>query len=214
MIIENSEVILSIAYFPPIQYFSKLIVYDSVIIEQFENYTKQSFRNRCEILSPSGIQTLSIPVEKISGSKQQIKDVKIDYSKHWQSNHFKSIQTAYFSSPFYEFYIDALKGFFERKYIFLFDFNIEIIQTLLNEMQIEKPLKYSEYFQNNYHFSDFRNKIHPKINISEDSQFKPVRYIQVFFDTFEFLPNLSIIDLLFNEGPYTPQILKMTNELK
>ena len=138
--------ILSTAYFPPVQYFSKILNCDNIIIEQHENYTKQSYRNRCEILSPNGKQTLSIPVIKNSGNKQLIKDVKIDYKNDWQSLHLKALKTAYLSSPFFEFYIDAFLSFFEKKHNFLFDLNHEIINTILFELQINKSLKFSKEY--------------------------------------------------------------------
>ncbi len=206
-----NNVILSIAYFPPIQYFSKILNYESIIIEQHENYTKQSYRNRCEILSPGGKQTLSIPVEKISGNKQLIKDTKIDYKNNWQAIHLKSLQAAYLSSPFYEYYTDAFRVFFEKKFTFLFDFNIEIIQTLLSEIQIKKQINFSELFISDCKFSDFRNTIHPKKKFQiKDINFIPTKYTQVFFDKFDFVPNLSVLDLLFNEGPNAENVLRQS----
>jgi hypothetical protein len=200
--------ILSSAYFPPIQYFSKVVGFNSLTIEQYENYAKQSYRNRCRILSPSGIQSLSIPVGKISGKKQLVKDIKIDYTLNWQSNHFKSIQTAYFSSPFYEYYIDAFLPFFKKKTVFLFDFNQEIIDMLLHEMQIKRTIVFSESFQPEYQIPDYRTTIHPKTEHSSDKEFISIPYTQVFFDKFDFAPNLSIIDLLFNEGPAAINLLE------
>ena len=210
-----NNVILSTAYFPPVQYFSKILNYDSVIIEQHENFSKQSYRNRCNILSPNGKQTLSIPVEKISGSKQLIKNIRIDYKNDWPGIHFKSLQTAYLSSPFYEFYIDAFKPFFEKKYKFLFDLNLEIIQTILSEIQIAKQPELSKQYNASYNFPDFRNIIHPKEKFqTEDRTFKPIKYAQVFSDKYGFIANLSVLDLLFNEGPNTENILKQTFQLQ
>ncbi len=190
--------IFSAAYFPSIGYFSELINSETVIIEKYENYIKQTYRNRCEILSPGGKQTLSIPVVKKSGQKQLIKNVKIDYKNDWQSLHLKSLKTAYLSSPFFEFYIDAFFPFFEKKYTFLLDYNIEILQKLLSELEINKKLTFTEEYKTEYSFPDFRNLIHPKKNYSK---FNFKKYTQVFFDRFDFVPNLSILDLLFNEGP-------------
>ncbi len=197
---KNNNVILSSAYFPPIQYFSNILKVENIIIEQHENYSKQSYRNRCEILSPNGKQTLSIPVIKNSGSKLCIKDVKIDYKNDWQNIHLKSLQTAYLSSPFFEHYIDALMPFFEKEYDFLFDLNLEIIKTLLSELQIDKTINFSKEYKSEYNFPDFRNSIHPKKKFQTED-FTTQNYTQVFFDKFDFEPNLSILDLLFNEGP-------------
>jgi len=204
----NHNVIVSIAYFPPVQYFSQIVNSDKIIIEQYENYTKQSYRNRCEILSPNGKQTLSIPVIKNSGNKQLIKDVKIDYKNDWQSVHLKSLQTAYLSSPFYEFYIDALMPFFKKQFTFLFDFNFEILQTLLSELEIKCKIIFTETYIKDYDFPDFRNSIHPKKKFqTAEIHHSAKKYTQVFFDKYDYIPNLSIVDLLFNEGPNTLNFL-------
>ena len=205
---KNNNVILSSAYFPSVQYFSKILNYETIIIEQNENYSKQSYRNRCEILSPNGKQTLSIPIIKQSGNKQLIKDVKIDYKNDWQDIHLKSLQTAYLSSPFFEHYIDALIPFFKKQYTFLFDLNLEIIETLLKELQIDKTINFSKEYKTQYNFLDFRNSIHPKKKFQTES-FKAQKYIQVFFDKFDFVPNLSVLDILFNEGPNLENVLEL-----
>ncbi len=206
--LQPKQTIFSIAYFPPVHYFYELCNAEQVLIEQFENYTKQSYRNRCEILSPNGKQILSIPVIKKSGEKQIIKDIRIDYKNNWQAIHLKSLKTAYLSSPFYEFYIDALKIFFEKKYTFLFDFNLEIIQTLLSELGINKELLLSNNFQKQVSGKDLRHTIHPKKAIKEYfPHYKAKTYTQVFFDRYSFVPNLSVLDLLFNEGPNTEYFL-------
>ena len=206
-----NNAILSTAYFPPVQYFSKILNYDNIIIEQHENYTKQTYRNRCEILSPNGKQTLSIPVIKKSGNKQFIRDVKIDYKNDWQSLHLKALKTAYLSSPFFEYYIDSVLSFFKKKYIFLFDINLEIIDTILSELQINKSLNFTKAYKTDYDYPDFRNSIHPKEKFQiKDKSSKTLKYPQVFFEKFDFIPNLSILDLLFNEGPNTENVLKQS----
>ena len=203
--------ILSSAYFPPIQYVSKVLSYETVLIEAHENFSKQSYRNRCEILSSNGKQTLSIPVIKQSGSKQNIKDIKIDYTEDWQSIHLKSIQAAYFSSPFFEYYIDAFIPYFKKEFTYLFDLNLQVLDTLLTELQIEKKVILSESFQNELSYDDYRNSIHPKLKFrSTDKMYKDTEYIQVFSEKFEFIPNLSILDLIFNEGPNFENVLKQS----
>jgi len=199
---KEGKIILSTAYFPPIYYFSKLLNANKIYIEQNEHYSKQSYRNRCDILSPNGKQSLSIPVKKHTGVKQIIKNVKIDYKNDWQSLHLKSIKTAYLSSPFFEFYIDAFMPFFEKKFTYLFDFNKIITETILNEIQIIKAVELTNSYQQIYDYGDFRESIHPKNDQwKNDLDFKSNSYTQVFYKRFEFIPNLSILDLLFNEGP-------------
>ncbi len=188
--------ILSSAYFPPVEYFSKIIKSDILIIEKYENYSKQSYRNRCNILSPNGIKSLTIPIKKISGKKILIKDIEIDYSIDWQKNHFKSLYVSYKSSPFYEYYIDAFIPFFNKKYKFLLDFNTSILSKLLSELGIDKKNKYTTEFMKKYPQNDFRYTIHPKI---KPEQFQK-EYTQVFSEKLNFSENLSILDLLFNEG--------------
>ncbi len=197
------NVLLSIAYFPPIIYFSKLIKYENIFLEKYENYKKQSYRNRCVIYGANGLQTLSIPVKKISGKKIKITDVEIDYTNDWQKNHFRSIDSAYRSSPFYEFYIDAFKIFFSKKYKYLFDMNLEIIRTVISEIEETKNINFTKKFVFNTDLDDFREAIHPKNKIHNVPDFYINEYTQVFSEKFGFKENLSILDLLFNEGTTT-----------
>lgn len=195
--------ILSTAYFPPIQYISKLIRHRNVIIEKHENYSKQSYRNRCIIYSANGVQTLSIPVKKKTG-KVIITDIEIDYTENWQTIHLRSIDSAYRSSPFYEFYIDAFLAFFKKKYKFLIDLNIEITHKILNEIEEKSDISFSNKYIDSEEENDFRETIHPKKNKqTKDTDFVLKPYTQVFSDKFGFKENLSILDLLFNEGPNT-----------
>jgi hypothetical protein len=217
MVSENTA-LLSTAYFPPIQYFSKVFKYDRVIIEQHENYTKQTYRNRCHILGANGVLGLTIPILKFSGVKIKIKDVRIDYDKPWQRLHYKSIESAYRHSPFYEFYIDDIKHFFEKKFSFLVDLNLQIHEVLCELLQIKSSCKLSEYFYppNDRAGNDFRYMIHPKSQFEKpDVFFTHVEYYQVFKDRHGFRPNLSALDLIFNEGPNAIVILeKSTQALK
>lgn len=201
----NKTSLISTAYFPPIQYFHEIANSDVILLERHENYIKQSYRNRCKILSANGVQTLSIPIKKKSGQKTKILDTRIDYSENWQSVHFKAIATAYQKSPFYEFYIDAFMKFFKNKYKFLFDFNRQIIETLISEIELDKKINFTDKYENLCpDKTDLRNIIHPK---SKKNDFSCKKYQQVFNNKFNFVDNLSIIDLLFNEGTNTYSFL-------
>lgn len=201
--------VLSSAYMPPIQYLTKFILSD-VAIEQHENYIKQSFRNRCTILAANGPMSLTIPVVKVHGEKIPIMEVLIDYDLPWQKQHFKSIESAYKNSPYYDYYIDDLRKFFEQRYEKLFELNQQLLDKLLSIIGISKSYTLTSSFERNLaNHTDLRNGISPKANHQTyDPHFSSATYYQVFADRYGFTPNLSIIDLLFNEGPLTLSILE------
>jgi hypothetical protein len=205
----NETAILSTAYMGPVQYFTKFILYSKIYIEQHETYLKQSFRNRCYICGTNGRMTLIIPVKKPYNSTK-IKDILIDYDTHWQRIHWNSIVSAYRSSPFFEFYEDDLKGFYVNKEKTLLDFNQKILQLLLGLLEIDRETNLTESFQRKYaHETDFRLSINPKKRLAvKDDRFVPYRYNQVFIEKHGFITDLSIIDLLFNEGPNAKEILR------
>ena len=195
--------IFSTSYFPPIEFFIRISGKKEILLEGNEYYLKQTYRNRCNILTNQGVMPLTIPVKKVNGNKTLIKDIEIDFDTEWQSIHLKSIDTAYSSSPFYEFYIEDFIIFFEKKYKYLLDFNTMILEKLFEEFEIEKKIKFTEFFENNYN-DDFRNSINPKI-IQNSIHFKD--YSQV-FTQFGFVKNLSVLDLLFNEGTNSYKFLE------
>ena len=202
--------LFSIAYLGPVRYFSKFLLHDSIVIEKHEHYSRQTYRNRCEIYGANGRISLSIPVKKGDEHKTLIKDVRIEYDKRWQKLHWKSIESAYRSSPFYEFYFDDLIRFYSKKEKFLFDFNYGILMTVLELVEMPVEIKFSEEFipVQQSPSSDYRDTIHPKKNNQADPLFHPAKYNQVFGDKHGFQDNLSILDLIFNEGPNTVEILK------
>ena len=204
---------LSTAYFPNIQYMSKFFLEKTIQIEAFENFQKQSYRNRTEILSANGKLSLFVPIVKSKSSKTAIRDVEIDYATDWQKQHFKSIESAYNSSPFYEYIIDDFSFVFDTQEKYLFDLNQKILEQILIYLQVEKSYKLSsDFFADLEH--DFRNSIHPKLKMQkEDAHFHSNKYYQTFNDKFDFIENLSILDLLFNEGVQAISILKKATKV-
>lgn len=197
----NQLTILSTAYLAPIQYYSKLKNYSNCVIEHFENIPKQTFRSRCDIYSPNGILTLSIPLVK-RNQRQIIKDVKISNDYNWQKLHWRSLESCYRRSPFFEYFEDDLQAFYlEKKFDFLIDFNEHIQQEILTLLKLKPNYSFTtEYHKTYSDADDFRNIISPKKPISLDPDFTPPTYIQVFENKQGFIPNLSIVDLLFNQG--------------
>jgi len=200
---KNDTVILTTAYLPAIQYMAKIISYKNIVIEINETYSKQSYRNRSVILSCNGLLSLTIPVVKTNGNSTLTKDIRIDNSTNWQKNHWKAIESAYRNSAYYEFVADVLAPLYSAKEHFLIDFNRKLIEEILVFLGIRKQLAKSDDFVKYYpeDVDDFRTTIHPKSQLqAPDNDFLPVKYFQVFSDRFNFYPNLSVIDLLFNEG--------------
>ncbi len=208
----SSRVLLNTAYFPPIQYFSKIVKYNKVLIEQYESYGKQSYRNRCDIYGANGKLTLSVPVIEGARKKVLTKDVKIEYITNWQKIHFKSIESAYSRSPFYEYYIDDIEPLFNKNFNYLLDFNNRILEVINEILDISPEIRMTDdYIVDIEDISDWREGIHPKKNRrKEDIEFCPTEYTQVFSDKGGFVPNLSILDLVFNMGPESLDYIEST----
>lgn len=201
---KNSKALLATSFFAPIQYYAKLVEYPEIVIEKWEHYSKQSYRNRCNILGANGVLALSIPVVKATNKKVLTKDVKISYDTNWQKLHWKGIEAAYKSSPFYEYYIDDFERFFTQKWDCLLEFNNEIQTEILGILEIGPNIQFTDDFIEfgTSEFDDFREIIHPKASKSgTDNAFSANKYTQVFGDKFGFIENLSILDLIFNMGP-------------
>lgn len=192
--------VFSSCYLPPIVYFKHWITANEIVIDVNEFFVKQTYRNRCTILGADGKLDLIVPIHK-RNSKQLMKEVKISYDDNWKKNHWKSIESAYRSSPYFEFYEDEFFGFYhEKNYELLVEFNMDLIRLILKLLKKQDEFELSKnYVEQTDGVIDFRNEISPK-NKSLN-EFKQPEYIQVFSDKLGFQKNLSIIDLLFNEGP-------------
>jgi hypothetical protein len=199
----NLPVLLSTAYLPNIQYVSKILHYKKIIIDVHETYLKQSFRNRCQISSANGILDLSIPIIKPDGNKTKTKDIEIEYVTNWRQIHWRALVSAYKNSPFFEIFEEELAHIFVTKEKYLIDFNQKILQQLFNLLGATLQIEMSDnYITDKDSEFDFRNSIHPKKRMQKsDPNFVPREYYQVFNKKMNFLPNLSFIDLMFNEGP-------------
>lgn len=205
----NPQILLSSAYFGPIQYFARFVLGKSVGIEQCEHYLKQSYRNRCIIMGANNAMALVVPVKKPKGNKTIVKDVLIDYDTDWQKNHLQSIKSAYKNSAFFEHYYTDYFSLIKKKTKYLVDMNAEILEITLQHLDIKAEIQYTEkYFEDFDHIEDYREIIHPKSDIVADPSFKPPDYIQVFSDRHGFMPNLSILDLIFNTGPEAAFLLR------
>ena len=193
------RVCLTSAYLAPVEYYVALANAETVFLEQFDSYEKQTYRNRCNIQTANGVIALTIPVEKPSGLKVLTRDIRISGHNDWQIQHWRSIESAYNSTPFFEYYKDDFQPMYEKKWDFLWDFNLELQAKVLELLDLQPELKFTESYQMHLNESivDLRDKIHPKKQCFVGS-LKP--YYQVFEQRFGFQENLSIIDLLFNMG--------------
>ena len=196
------SVLLSTTYFGPVQWYQKLHRADETWIERCETFQKQTYRNRCIIATTQGMQVLTVPVERPSAlhaSLATIKDVRISDHGDWRRLHWNALQSAYGESPFFEYYEDDLRPFFERRWTFLLDFNEDIRQKMCELIDIRPQVHYTNDYVRETG-NDYRNAIQPK-HPAPDADFQPRPYYQVYRQKHGFLPNLSILDLLLNMGP-------------
>ncbi|MNX17871.1 WbqC-like protein family protein [compost metagenome] len=200
------NILLHPTYFPSISHFAAMAQSEQITFEIEDNFQKQTNRNRTYIYSPNGIQLLNIPVKHSKLSHQKTKDIQIENDFDWQKQHFKSLEAAYRSSPFFEYFEDDIRPLFEKKHTFLLDLNFETLDFVTKSMRMK--LDYTtttEYFHevNTNLVSDFRFLANGK---KDTSLFES--YTQVFDDKYGFINNLSILDLLFNEGKFAIDYLK------
>ncbi|MCP4437491.1 MAG: WbqC family protein [Aureispira sp.] len=198
------HILIELQYLGTIQYYSKLIHYPKVYLEQHENYRKGSFRNRCHISTANGVLGLSIPLLKGKNQQMNIQTVQIDNRLAWQVQHWRSIRTAYGNSPFFEFYEQDLYSLYAKKYDLLFNFCFDLQKLIIQLLSLSPNIELTAEFWHNPpdNILDFRHKIRPSsYQDGLDPHFEAATYPQVFEDRHGFVPNLSILDLLFCAGP-------------
>jgi len=193
--------VLPMFYLPPVEYFVKLNIYKpGILIESEEHFPKQTYRNRANIYSPDGVLALTVPVVRGAKNHTKIKEVRISYDFEWQRLHWLSLQACYRRSAYFEYYEDELAPFYEKKFDFLFDYNQQMLQFILKAIKLKVDLNYTPGYEAEYpEMADFRRSISPK----KENDFNQKPYLQVFDERKGFQKNLSIADLLFNQGPHS-----------
>jgi hypothetical protein len=199
--------IIELQYLPQPVYFAFLISNQQLYIDKYEHFVKQTYRNRCRILTANGIDELTIPVLNAS-SKVPVKDIKIDNSQKWVNRHWRAIQSAYGKAPFFEFYGPELKNTFYKNHKYLFDLSMELLTQCLDFLKLKKDIKFTDKYYSlmDSPQNDLRSNISPKKNRILPFTYKQMTYQHVFGN--KFVENLSIIDLIFCEGPRAGDILK------
>lgn len=202
----NQKVLIDLHYLPSIEYFTIFNLYKKIEIESFENFQKQSYRNRAAILSANRITNLSIPVLG-SNSKHGIKSIQIDNKQRWMDVHWRGIISAYGKAPYFEYYKDYFQEIFDKPHEYLFDLNLELLTLCLKLLNYDNVITFSEMYQKNPEGGvlDLRSAVHPKKDFAQNTFYQPYSYIQLFGK--EFVPNLSIVDVLFCEGPNASNII-------
>lgn len=199
---QHNSCLLSSAYFPPVQWMQKLHRYGHAIIERNDNFVKQTYRNRCLIATAGGVQALTVPIERSGGAKCAMRDIRISDHGAWRHQHWNALVSAYGESPFFMYYADDLRPFFERRWEFLFDFNLDITLKLCELLDIRPDISLTDAYADaaECQADDYRDAIRPKHPLP-DPYFSAPHYYQVHALRQGFKPNMSAIDLLFNEGP-------------
>jgi hypothetical protein len=193
-------VLIDLQYLPSVAYFSTLRSASNVVIEKYEHYEKQTYRNRCYINTANGIVVLIVPVIA-THEKTNISEVRIDYRQKWLNNHWRTIQTAYGKAPFFEYYAEDLQRILFQKFEFLYDLNLKLLTLCLKMLKMNLTIVESMAYEENVtnDLIDLRSAINPKKTETLNLFYKPAPYYQVFGN--KFVQNLSILDLIFCEGP-------------
>ncbi|MGB1269159.1 MAG: WbqC family protein [Flavobacteriaceae bacterium] len=199
------NILIHPTYFPTIAHFVAIVHAETVTFEAADNFQKQTFRNRMYVYGANGKLLLNIPVKHNKDKQKTLyKDIEIENVENWQKQHWRSIVSAYKSSPFFEYYEDDIKGIFTKPQTSLYSLNVEVFNILCECIEIEAPILYTDSFSNSTSQFDFRHLVNSK----KETPIQLEQYTQVFGDKYGYLNNLSILDLLFNEGPNTLNYLE------
>lgn len=200
---------VSTAYLGPVQLYTKFFAYDAIRVEAEENYVKQTYRNRCVIAAANGPQALTVPIVKPDSPKCPTRDIRISDHGNWRHLHWNALVSAYRMSPFFMYYEEDFAPFYEKRYTFLMDFNEALREVVCQLIDIMPSIQRTHAYETQV-AHDFRELISPKSHVV-DTEFHPAPYYQVFREKWGFIPNLSIVDLLFNMGPESILVLKASS---
>lgn len=208
------EVLLPSSYLPSVGWFVQLYSHSRAWIEAHDHYQKQTCRNRCVIASPNGVLPLTVPIERYDTPKCPMRDIRISDHGNWRHLHLNALDSSYRNSPFFEYYIDDFLPFYEKKYTFLYDYNLELVQLICKLIGLEREIlpttAYGE--TTSTEAQDMRMLLSNKHYDAPIPGFTPKPYYQTFQQRFDFFPNLSIVDLLFNMGPESILVLRDCSE--
>ncbi|MBQ8957093.1 MAG: WbqC family protein [Bacteroidales bacterium] len=192
------------AYFPCISYMARFLSESEPLIEVYETYHKQTYRNRCRVMTANGVQSLSVPVVKVNGNHTMTKDMIISYKEPWQQVHRRCLESAYKASPYFDHYFDTIRPLFETRFERLIDLNDAALSTVLKMLKVKKYVVHTTDYVHETE-NDLREVFSPKK--LADASLYPA-YYQVFSEKFPFAADLSVLDLVFNEGPEAMGYLK------
>lgn len=195
--------LFSTAYFPCISYMARFLHDPSPVIEVWDSYHKQTYRNRCRVMTANGVESLSVPVIQVNGNHTMTKDMAISYKEHWQQVHRRCLESAYKAAPYFDHYYESLRPLFETRFERLVELNDAALQAVMKMLKVKKDIVHTTDYVHEAE-NDLREAFGPKKPIGNDSF---PEYYQVFNTKFTFAPDLSILDLIFNEGPEAASIL-------
>jgi hypothetical protein len=196
--------VIELQYLPQAAYVAQFLIHKDLIIDGYEHYVKQTYRNRCRILTANGVDQLSVPVQG-SGKKILARDIRIDYSQKWLNRHWRAIKSAYGRAPYFEYYAEDYAAIFNKRPKFLFDLSLEILTQCLDHLHYDIEIYQSEAFIDSPEIN-LKDQINPKLSQFEDISYEEKPYQQVFGS--KFVEQLSIIDLIFCEGPQAGDLLR------